>query len=96
MTDSHLSDFTPRFPLGQLVITSGARKALSDEELILSISRHLRGDWGELGREDRKRNEEALEKGGRLFSAYQPGDTRFWIITEADRSATTILLPDEY
>lgn len=96
MTTYPADHFTPRFSLGRLVITPGARKALTDKELILSISRHLRGDWGDLGAEERRRNDEALEKGGRLFSAYQSGNTRFCIITEADRSATTILLPDEY
>lgn len=96
MTYYPADHFTPRFPLGQLVITPGARAALADKELILSISRHLRGDWGELRAGDRKRNDEALEKGGRLFSVYKSGNTRFWIITEADRSATTILLSNEY
>lgn len=96
MTNLPAAYFTPRFPLGQLVITPEARKALLDKELILSISRHLRGDWGEVTAGDCRRNDEALEKGGRLFSVYKPGNTRFWIITEADRSSTAILLPHEY
>lgn len=96
MTDFLVSDFAPRFPLGQLVITPGARAALSDETILLSISRHLRGDWGELCEEDWQINEKSLRCGGRLLSAYVADNTRFWIITEADRSATTILLPDEY
>lgn len=96
MTDFLVSDFAPRFPLGQLVITPGARAALSDETILLSISRHLRGDWGELCEEDWQNNKKALQNSGQLFSVYIAGNTRFWIITEADRSATTILLPDEY
>ena len=96
MTTYSADYFTPRFSLGQLVITSGARKALTDEELILSISRHLRGDWGEFCKRDCQNNEKALQNSGQLFSVYIASNTRFWIITEADRSATTILLPDEY
>lgn len=88
--------FKPRFSLGKLVIAPGAKEALSDEDIILAISRHLRGDWGVLGKEDAQVNEDALKNGGRLFSAYEYHNTKVWIITEADRSVTTILLPGEY
>jgi len=63
----------------------------------VSLARHLRGDWGDLCPEDWDANERALQYGGRLFSAYQEeGLPKIWIITEADRSATTILFPEEY
>ena len=63
----------------------------------LSVTRHLAGDWGDLCDEDRVANEQALAEGGRLFSSYtQEGDQKIWIITEWDRSVTTVLLPEEY
>jgi hypothetical protein len=64
-----------------------------------SLKRHCIGDWGELDVEDKRRNDLALENGERLFSAYikkGPKIWKVWIITEADRSVTTILFPDEY
>ena len=85
--------FKPRFSLGKLVITPGAKEALSDEDIIFAISRHLRGV---LGKQDSQLNEDALENGGRLFSAYEYHNAKVWIITEADRSTTTVRLPDEY
>ena len=88
--------FKPRFSLGKLVITPGAKEALSDEDISFAISRHLRGDWGVLGKQDSQLNEDALENGGRLFSAYEYHNAKVWIITEADRSTTTVRLPDEY
>ena len=61
------------------------------------IARHLRGDWGELDKDDRRENDLSLEKGFRLVSVYRTAaGLRFYIITEHDRSVTTILLPDEY
>src|SRR5207253_2033193 len=61
------------------------------------IQRHASGDWGDVGAEDWAANEDALRRGGRLFSVYQVGaEIRLWIITEADRSATTVVLPEEY
>ncbi len=85
-----------RFPLGQVVTTANASLQLSTEEVLTALSRHASGDWGDLCPEDALANHEALQHGGRLFSAYGHGDTRFWIITEADRSVTTILLPSDY
>jgi hypothetical protein len=89
----------PKFPPGQFVSTPGALAACeaagqSPSEL---LTRHMQGDWGELDPEDVAANEFALQHGLRLLSVYRLSDgTRLWIITEADRSATTILLPEEY
>ena len=87
----------PKFPLGKLVATPNALRAVTTAELSRATTRHHRVDWGELDPADKKANEEALAHGGRLLSAYQTGNgTRFWIITEADRSVTTVLLPEDY
>jgi hypothetical protein len=85
-----------RFPLGQVVITANASLTLSTEEVLTTLSRHASADWGDLCPEDALANNTALEHGDRLFSAYGQGDRRIWVITEADRSATTVLLPDDY
>jgi hypothetical protein len=85
-----------RFPLGQLVATANAALRLSTEEVLTGLRRHACGDWGDLCPEDTLANDAALQKGGRLFSAYGFGATRFWVITEADRSVTTVLLPEDY
>jgi hypothetical protein len=87
-----------QFPMGHVVITTHAKDVLSQSDIDACLTRHSRGDWGELCDEDRRQNDLAIAQGMRLFSAYDaPSDgTRFWIITEADRSATTILLPDDY
>ena len=85
-----------RFPLGQTVVTAHALDTLRPDEIALGLARHVRGDWGDLCPEDRQANETALHKGGRLFSAYGQGASRFWIITEWDRSVTTVLMPDDY
>lgn len=87
---------TARFSLGQTVITANASLRLKTEEVLTALKRHASGDWGDLCPEDSLANDDALQHGGRLFSAYGQGDSRFWIITEADRSATTVLLPDDY
>ena len=84
-------------PLGRLVITSNAQRVLSMGDVWGALSRHARGDWGEVCEDDKQANEEALKNGSRLLSAYRaPDGTKFWIITEADRSATTVLLPEDY
>jgi hypothetical protein len=88
-----------KFPLGQVVATPGALAALQStgQSPVLFLQRHAQGDWGELDQEDVQENEFSLTHGLRLLSAYSLADgTRIWIITEADRSATTILLPSEY
>ena len=88
-----------RFPLGQIVATPGALDAMSKagQTPLEFLTRHAGGDWGELDEHDRSENERSLEDGCRLLSAYSLStDERIWIITEADRSSTTILLPEEY
>ena len=86
-----------KFPLGRVVITSNAQQAIPPAEVNTALSRHASGDWGELCEEDRQLNERSLDEGDRLLSAYVAADgTRFWIITEADRSVTTVLLPEDY
>jgi hypothetical protein len=87
---------TVRFSLGQTVITANASLKLATEEVLTALKRHASGDWGDLCPEDSLANDEALLQGGRLFSAYGQGDSRFWIITKADRSVTTVLLPNDY
>ncbi len=88
-----------RFALGQTFITPGAEEALqiAGQTATEFLRRHMSGDWGDLSDEDVKENEFSLKEGLRLLSAYQTGKgQKLWIITEADRSATTILLPSEY
>ncbi len=92
-----------KFRLGRLVMTRGLNdKVAEDSEfakfVIESLKRHACGDWGDLSKDDKAENELALKEGNlRLFSAYEsPNLPKIWIITEADRSATTILFPDEY
>ena len=88
-----------RFALGQTFITPGAEEAIqiAGQTEIEFLRRHMSGDWGELSEDDAEENELSLKEGFRLLSAYQTGKgQKLWIITEADRSATTILLPSEY
>ena len=85
-----------RFPLGQLVITPAAAGRLTPGEIADGIIRHARGDWVDISPGDAAENELSLREGFRLLSAYGRGDRRFWVITEADRSATTVLLPEDY
>ena len=86
-------------PLGQLLSTPGAIDAMAKagQDPALLLNRHRTGDWGDLGAEDRASNDFAVDHGERILSVFTLSDgTRLWIITERDRSATTILLPDEY
>jgi len=88
-----------RFAFGHLLTTRGALAALSRNACgaWTYLSRHVTGDWGELDRADAAENALSLRDGLRLLSAYAlPDGTRLWIITEADRSCTTLLLPGEY
>jgi hypothetical protein len=88
-----------KFPFGEVVATQGAAAALNDvgDHPFVYLQRHAHGDWGELDADDVAENELSLVNGLRLLSAYTLKDgTRIWIITEADRSVTTILLPSEY
>lgn len=88
-----------RFRLGRLVMTRGAERAFeeSGDDPFTFLSRHASGDWGEVDDEDQEANKRAVDNGVRILSAYRTGKgERLWVITEADRSATTILLPEEY
>ena len=86
-----------KFPFGRIVATPNALTQIPNEEILAALRRHLQGDWGTLDAEDKNANERALKHRGRLFSAYQSSrNEKFWIITEADRSVTTILLPEDY
>ena len=86
-----------KFPLGRTLITPGALAKLSDESVRQAIARHQSGDWGEVDSADARANERALVEDARLLSVYRDsGGAKFWIITEADRSVTTVLLPEEY
>jgi hypothetical protein len=88
---------TALFRLGRIVSPPNALSRLSQEDILTGIQRHQAGDWGDLPQEDIRENQLALEKGLRLFSAYHTKDgTKFWIITEADRSVTTVLMPEDY
>lgn len=91
-----------KFNPGKIVVTCGVNNEMDRNDTFamhvrLSLERHLAGDWGNLCDEDRVMNESALLEGDRLFSAYtKEGVPPIWIITECDRSVTTILFPDEY
>ncbi len=86
-----------KFPTGQLVATPGALEAITATDLSTFVSRHINGDWGDLCAEDKLLNESALAHGDRLMSSYTTKQgVKIWIITEADRSSTTVLLPEEY
>ena len=86
-----------KFQLGQLKITPNALEHLSPPELQLSLTRHVLGDWGELDADDIRANERALSEGGRLVSRHRTdAGVIFYIITECDRSYTTVLLPEDY
>ncbi len=90
---------TPLFPLGHVVSTPGAAEALNRNggSFLTYLARHSAGDWGDIDPDDANQNDRAVAQGGRLFSAYfLPDRARIWVITEADRSVTTFLLPAEY
>lgn len=102
---SHPCRVQPRFELGRIVATSGAMEACPAVHLQRCLARHVTGDWGHVGVQDALQNEAALSEGWRVFSAYvidpsKPcktfSENRLWIITEADRTVTTLLLPEEY
>ena len=87
-----------KFELGQVVVTPGVIEKISEDEQLVALNRHATGDWGEILSEgDKLANEEAIRFNLRIFSVYRSSQgVLFWIITEADRSATTLLLPEEY
>ena len=85
------------FPLGFIVITPNALDQLTPADTHRGLQRHQAGDWGELDEHDRQENDTALRTGLRLLSAYRASNgVTYWIITEADRSATTLLMPEDY
>jgi len=87
-----------KFPLGQVVTTPGAMQVLGLHDVTpwSLLGRHITGDWGDVPPEDAQENEFSLQTGFRILSSYPVGTERVWIITEADRSITTLLLPSEY
>ena len=90
-----------KFKLGQIFMTSAVNdKVANDEEfakfVLNSLKRHANGDWGNICQEDIQENELSLKEAFRILSAYKNEEEKIWIITEADRSATTVLFPGEY
>jgi hypothetical protein len=93
------SQITPmaKFRIGRIMATPHALEAIPNEDILAGITRHQSGDWGDVDDDDRQANDRALLDGSRLFSVYHsPNRVKFWIITEADRSRTTVLLPQDY
>lgn len=89
----------PMFEVGQVVATPGALNTMTELDIspLALIHRHVTGDWGDLGAEDQQQNLLAIRSGVRIFSSYKlRSSVKIWIITEADRSSTTLLLPNEY
>lgn len=87
----------PKFSLGRIVMTQSVSETLSLHEIGTALLRHAHGDWGDVCAEDRDANESALWNGNRLCSVYHDRkDVKFWIITEANRNTTTVLLPSDY
>lgn len=85
------------FRLGRIVATPNALRSLSQADIRMGLGRHQAADWGELGDEDRTQNDLALHNSDRLFSVYRSAaGTKFYVITESDRSVTTVLLPEDY
>ena len=86
-----------KFRVGRIVATPNALSRLTHDEILIAIGRHQAGDWGNVDEHDRCENETSLIQGLRLMSVYHSTDgTTFWVITEADRSATTVLMPEDY
>jgi len=93
----YMDDPEPKFRLGRLVITKAAEAKLTPMDVSVALLRHVRGDWGDVSESDREENELSLTHGSRLLSVYHgKNGTKFWIITEADRRVTTVLLPEDY
>lgn len=92
-----ITPFQPRFELGSVYATANAVASFPGETLLACLNRHAAGDWGDLDEEDQEANRSALSSGDRLLSSYRLGEgKKLWVITEHDRSATTILLPEDY
>jgi hypothetical protein len=92
-----MSDQPAKFSLGRMVATANALASIPPDEIVFALRRHLQGDWGTLDKDDWQTNERALRNGGRLFSLYHSTlGVKFYIITECDRTVTTVLLPEDY
>lgn len=86
-----------RFRLGRIVSTPNALEQLTRDDILLGIQRHQAGDWGDVSQDDREANDQALRDGTRLCSVYHSATgIKFWIITEANRHHTMVLLPRDY
>ncbi len=86
-----------RLRLGRIVATPNALGKVSNQDILVAIQRHQAGDWGDVSEDDRSENDLSLKEGFRLLSVYHAQNgTKFWLITEADRSVTTVLLPEDY
>jgi len=86
-----------KVPLGQIVATPAALGRVSQPDIVAALRRHAVGDWGEIDAHDRAANDDALKSNERILSVYRSTNgTTFWVLTEADRSVTTVLLPDDY
>ena len=85
-----------RFQSGTVVATVGALQVADNHAILELLRRHLSGDWGEVSKEDAKANDHALTHGERILSSYRVKGEKLWVITEADRSSTTVLTPGEY
>ena len=104
MPDSNDENTRPLFPLGRVVMMTNLQAMLQEAnpecweaELTGLVSRHASGDWGDLDEEDKLQNDLAVDRGFRIFSAYETGSgVKMWIISEADHSVTTLLLPEDY
>ena len=86
-----------KFRLGRIVSTPNALSQLTHEDILMGIRRHQSGDWGDVNTDDKAANDRALAEQTRIFSVYRSAlGVKFWLITEADRSATTVLMPEDY
>lgn len=90
-----------KFETGKIYMTAGISESIEKSQpfadfVARSLKRYVLGDWGELDKDDADLNDEAVKTGGRILAAYKQGDAKIWIITEYDRSCTTILYPEEY
>ena len=90
-----------KFELGRLVCTRGVSDVMAEDidfyhDVLSAIQQYIKCDWGITCKEDKQLNDEAINTGDRILAAYMTEHGKIWIITEADRSATTVLFPDEY
>jgi len=86
-----------KFRLGHIVATPNALESITQDDILTAIGRHQSGDWGDVCAEDRQANDQALVQRTRILSVYHAANgTKFWLVTEADRSVTTVLLPEDY